>query len=225
MNEVPYRAPPLTETAIEAMVGWSFFHAHFGFGVSLLVGFCSKLRTGELTSLRSSHIFMKSPKSPAISLELTNGGKPVGAPDSGTLTVGVALQWLWMWKQSVKPQAMFVSSVSVWRDLFAQCIDALQLGLFQFRPYSLRRGGATLWFSKHGSFDKLLVAGRWQAAKTAQTYLNEGMAVLADMKLPNKTLLPCVRVFHNQVSPPHLSTRSRRRKKGDVEGRLFLPHF
>ena len=168
---------------------------------------------------------MKSPKSPASSLELTNGGKPVGAPDSGTLTVGVALQWLWMWKQSVKPQAMFVSSVSVWRDLFAQCIDALQLGLFQFRPYSLRRGGATLWFSKHGSFDKLLVAGRWQAAKTAQTYLNEGMAVLADMKLPNKTLLPCVRVFHNQVSPPHLSTRSRRRKKGDVEGRLFLPHF
>lgn len=31
VNEVPNRAPPLTETAIEAMVGWSFFQGHLGF--------------------------------------------------------------------------------------------------------------------------------------------------------------------------------------------------
>ncbi|CAK9088633.1 Tyr recombinase domain-containing protein, partial [Durusdinium trenchii] len=53
-NEVPNRAPPLTEAALEAMVGWSFFHGHFEFGVSLLVGFYGMLRTGELTTLRDA---------------------------------------------------------------------------------------------------------------------------------------------------------------------------
>lgn len=139
------------------------------------------------------------------------------------MTVTVALRWLRLWKQNVRPQALFVPSVSAWRKLFAECLDALELRLFQFRPYSLRRGGATFWFAKHGSFDKLLVAGRWQAAKTARIHLNEGMAVLADMKLPSKNLMPFVPVFHNQVSPPHLSSRVKRRKRGDVEGRFFLP--
>ena len=226
VNEVPNRAPPLTEAALEAMVGWSFFHGHFGFGVSLLVGFYSMLRTGELTTLRSSHIFMKAANAPAVlSLGLTKSGKRVGAAESVTLTVAVALRWLWAWKQCSKPHALFVSSVSAWRRLFSECLSALQLTLFEFRPYSLRRGGATWWFTKHSSFDKLMVAGRWQAAKTARIYLNESMAVLADMRLPQKSLLPFARVFHNQVSPPHLSTRTRRRKRGTWKGGLFMPLF
>ena len=208
------------------MVGWSFFHGHFGFGVSLLVGFYGMLRTGELTTLRSSHVFMKTATAPAVlSLGLTKSGKRVGASESVTLTVAVALRWLWVWKQSVKPQALFVPSASAWRRLFSECLKALQLTLFEFRPYSLRRGGATWWFTKHGSFDKLMVAGRWQAAKTARIYLNHGMAVLADMRLPQKSLLPFVRVFHNQAAPPHLSSRARRRKRGTWKGGLSLPLF
>ena len=169
---------------------------------------------------------MKTASAPAVlSLGLTKSGKRVGASESVTLTVAVALQWLWAWKQSVKPQALFASSTSAWRRLFSECLQALQLTLFEFRPYSLRRGGATWWFTKHGSFDKLMVAGRWQAAKTARIYLNESMAVLADMRLPQKSLLPFVRVFHNQASPPHLSSRARRRKKGYVEGGSFFATF
>ena len=208
------------------MVGWSFFHGHFGFGVSLLVGFYGMLRTGELTSLRGSHVFMKGPSSPAVlSLGLTKSGKRVGASESVTLTVAIALRWLWTWKQAAKPQALFVSSASTWRKLFAECLEALHLTLFEFRPYSLRRGRATFWFTKHSSFDKLMVAGRWQAAKTARIYLNESMAVLADMRLPQKSLLPFVRVFHNQASPPHLSSRARRKKRGTWKGGLLLPLF
>ena len=47
-NEVPNRAPPLTENVLKAMVGWAIFHQHFSFGLSLLVGFYTLLRTGEL---------------------------------------------------------------------------------------------------------------------------------------------------------------------------------
>ena len=38
---------------------------------------------------------------------------------------------------------------------------ALKLSAFNFRPYSLRRGGATFWFNHHGSMDRLLLQGRW----------------------------------------------------------------
>ena len=46
-----------------------------------------------------------------------------------------------------------------------------------------RRGGATFFFQKCGSLDRLLVYGRWQAAKTARMYVNSGLAALAEMNL------------------------------------------
>ena len=63
-------------------------------------------------------------------------------------------------------------------------INALGFQQFGFRPYSLRRGGATFWLQQHGSFDKLLMQGRWASQKTARIYINEELALLADLKLP-----------------------------------------
>ena len=168
---------------------------------------------------------MKSATSPAVvSLGLTKGGKRVGAAESITVTVNVALKWLWMWKAQNAPSAKFVPSVSTWRILFKTCLAALEINLFEFRPYSLRRGGATFWLAKHGSLDKLLISGRRQAAKTARIYINEGMAVLADMKLATQKFTLYVRVFHNQNFPPHLSSRSRARR-GAWKEVFFLPVF
>eukprot|EP00438_Fugacium_kawagutii_P019799 Skav234936 [mRNA] locus=scaffold2677:147840:152458:- [translate_table: standard] len=83
VNEIPNRAPPLAELALQAMVGWSIFHGHPEFALSLLVGFYSLLRTGELCDLQSSSIFMTSPTKPAIiSLGYTKGGKRAGAAES-----------------------------------------------------------------------------------------------------------------------------------------------
>ena len=41
--------------------------------------------------------------------------------------------------------------------------------------------GLLFWFNHHGSFDRLLVQGRWAAAKMARICLNDGFAQLADM--------------------------------------------
>ena len=210
------RAPPLPETAFFAMVGWSFFHGHVGFGISLLLGFYGMLRTGELLGLKSNDMSMSGPKSVAvISLGLTKSGKRVGAAESVTITAGPALKWLWQWKEKNKPKTFLCPKDHEWRRLFKACLDAL-LTLFEFRPYSLRRGGATFWFGKRGNLDKLLVVGRWQAAKTARIYINEGLAVLNELRLPSKALLPFTRVFHNRTSlpPAHLSKRGRRSKRG-----------
>lgn len=67
---------------------------------------------------------------------------------------------------------------------FNEVVQAVGFDTFDYRPYWLRRGGATHLFQVQGRFDSLLVLGRWQASATARIYLNEGLATLAEMTLP-----------------------------------------
>eukprot|EP00438_Fugacium_kawagutii_P036604 Skav217814 [mRNA] locus=scaffold889:91866:92831:+ [translate_table: standard] len=203
VNEIPNRAPPLPEPALHAMVGWSMFKGHHDFALSLLVGYYALLRTGELCDLKSSSISMSSAAKPAvISLGFTKSGKRAGAAESVTLHVQDVLKKLWAWKAQARPNQKLVPSISGWRKLFKQCLEALKLAQFEFRPYSLRRGGATFWFNCHNSFDKLLVMGRWQAARTARIYLNEGLAMLTEMTMPKAELAPFKRVYLNSLANP-----------------------
>ena len=203
VNEIPNRAPPLPEAALFAMIGWGIFYRHHAFALSLMISFYGLLRTGELHGLTSSSIFMASSTRPAVvSLGLTKSGKRAGASESITLHVAELLRRLWHWKQGCKNQDLLVPSSSKWRSLFSQCLHELHLESFNFRPYSLRRGGATFWFQKHTSFDKLLVMGRWQAARTARIYLNEGLAMLAELQLPQKHLKPFTQVYLNSIQAP-----------------------
>ena len=137
-HEIPARAPPLTDAVLKAMVGWSFFHDHFAFGLSLLVGFYGLLRTGELLGLQSLHIHMVSASQPAVvNLGLTKSGKRQGAPESITLTELDVLKLLFHWKQHVGLYAFLTDKPHVWRQRFNECLSALQLDSWNFRPYSL----------------------------------------------------------------------------------------
>lgn len=219
VNEIPNRAPPIPETILMAMTGWAFFHELPVFGLSLLVGYYCLLRSGELFDVTSSDIFMASASHPAIiSLGLTKGGKRAGAAESATLNVEFVLKMLWNWKSQVSPPCKLVPSHASWRQTFSKYLQALDLESYAFRPYSLRRGGATFWFQKHGSFDRLLVAGRWQAARTARIYLNEGLAMLAETKVPVKNLKPFLTVFQNSINTP-LPKLERTPKGGRAGGR------
>ena len=165
VNEVPNRAPPLPELALKAMVGRSIFNDYTDFALSLLLGYYGLLRTGEIHALTAKQIFITSPSKPCVlSLGLTKGGKRAGAAESVTIQVSEVLQFLWKWKKNHTDHALLVTSTSQWRTLFAKCVAALGLDQFGFRPYSLRRGGATGWFHKHGNFDRLLILGGKPAA-------------------------------------------------------------
>ena len=69
VNEIPNRAPPIPEQVVQAMAGWAFFHGHNSFGVSLILGFYTMLRSGELLGLRSSHLLC-SPKEKQVLVSL-----------------------------------------------------------------------------------------------------------------------------------------------------------
>ena len=185
VNEIPARAPPLPEHVLLSMVGWSFFHQQFSFGVSLLLGFYGMLRTGELLGLKGRHIQLGAEEQKLlISLGFTKAGKRVGAAESTVIGHNIPVHFALCWKKLAAATTSLTPSPAKWRGLFNQALEALQLSEFRFRPYSLRRGGATWWFSKHQSLDKILVQGRWQAAKTARLYINEGLSVLAELSIP-----------------------------------------
>ena len=64
------------------------------------------------------------------------------------------------------------------REEFQQLAALLGLATYQFRPYSLRRGGATFDLRQSGNMELVLVKGRWQSNRTARIYLNDGLATL-----------------------------------------------
>ena len=200
INELPNRAPPMPSAVLHGLVGYALFNDDLGFAVSLMLGFYCMLRTGEVLTLLSNHISMTRPSRVAVlSLGLTKGGKRQGAAESATLSVVEALQLLWKWKKANPPNTPLCPPAHQWRAKFSDALKALKLEEFGFRPYSLRRGGATHWFRHHGSLDKLLIQGRWAAPKTAKLYINEGLAILAELKIPERSFHRYLTVYNRAI--------------------------
>ena len=235
-NEIPNRAPPLPEHVVHAMCGWAFFHNHLSFAVSLMIGFYGMLRTGEILGLRKSHFTVDpSGRKAVLSLGLTKGGKRAGAAESVVLGYDRCVNCLKWWMSAVPSTTPLTNGPAEWRGLFNKAITALSLTDFQFRPYSLRRGGATWWFSRHQSLDKILIQGRWQAPKSARIYINEGLSVLSEMQLPPhdariKPFLTQFRTrFHPQtfatLEPPVGRTGGRGKSSNAKKNTRKRPHF
>jgi hypothetical protein len=101
------------------------------------------LRTGELLGLRNKDVSQEGLTSVAvISLGVTKGGKRAGAAESVT-TEADTLRRLWQWKRATSPGTSLCPQPHQWRKMFNDTISSLGLTEYQYRPYSLRRGGAT----------------------------------------------------------------------------------
>ena len=221
-NEIPSRAPPLPEHIVLAMAGWSLFHGWVSFALSLLIGFYSMLRTGEILGLASSRFQCTEGQLQAlISLGLTKGGKRHGAAESVVLGLEPVVRFLRTWKKVASASTRLTPAPAKWRALFNSCLAGLGIEHLGFRPYSLRRGGATYWFQKHHNLDRILLQGRWHTQKSARIYLNEGLSVLAQMNVPKNDpkLKPFLTVYSNFIQSPKFSTLEPPSKGGRTGGR------
>ena len=180
------------------MVGWALYHGHFAFATSLLVGFYGARNRVEISSkLRTA----------VIALGLTKAGKRAGVQESVSLGHDTVFRYVQHWTHLTSPPHKLCPSPPRWRKLFKLCVSSLQLESLELRPYSLRRGGATWWFSQHGNLDRVMILGRWQAQKTARLYLNESRAILAEMQLgPLEKLLAPYRTFFIYSNPRSFET-------------------
>ena len=72
------------------------------------------------------------------------------------------------------------------RNTFAHHIKRFHLEAHLFRPYSLRRGGATALFQQTGSMETALLKGRWSSTKVAKIYLSDGLSFLPGLRFSLK---------------------------------------
>ena len=74
-------------------------------------------------------------------------------------------------------------SGSSFRDLFRKLLNKLQVGDLNFRPYSLRRGGATFEMQSHGLMERTLIRGRWKNSNVARIYISDGLSMLPRLRM------------------------------------------
>ena len=190
--EVANRAPPLTAVLVEGLASYALAHDDLSMATLLLVGFYGLLRTGELLSLQASDILVANNMA-VISLRDTKSGKRKGATEvihiSNFFTVE-CLQCLQLLRQQQNVPGGFLWTLSqaVFRHRFNEYCKKFDLEKFSFRPYSLRRGGATHLFQMSKSMETTLVAGRWSSQKTARIYIADGLSFLPSMVPSNKTI-------------------------------------
>ena len=130
--------------ALFAMVELALQRSLRALAVSLLVGAHCLLRTGELNKLKVGHIQYDAYLTSAVlNLGSTKGSLRRGAQE----TVSLDLPWLVCLLRALTTPLGDEDFVAPWGTTFRRHFDKLAkdagLGSCAFKPYSLRRGGAT----------------------------------------------------------------------------------
>ena len=72
-----------------------------------------------------------------------------------------------------------------YRYRFNFYLTAMGLGSFPYKPYSLRRGGATFAFTQTLNYHILMSTGRLANLRTVKIYVDEARVLLANRALPD----------------------------------------
>ena len=158
--------------------------------VMLLVGFTCLLRTGELLQLKTTD-FRMGESSGVCSLKNTKSGRRDNANEVVSFddipTVEAVKQLLLLRRQTNTGPWLWVHSAGYFRQQFKFLCDHFDLSHHQFRPYSLRRGGATHVFQQSGSMEVALLKGRWQSGRVARIYICDGLSYLPSLIMSKRT--------------------------------------
>lgn len=189
--ESPNRAPPLTQRILDAMVMYCIDHCNLELAAVLVLGFYALLRTGECLQVRPCDLLL-TPTSGVVSLSETKTGLRNAAKETVSLQSPLALEVLMATVEAktdlgLERLPIWSKSAQSFRNAYAHHLKKFDLMSHGFRPYSLRRGGATALFQSTGSMEQALLKGRWASTKVAKIYLADGLSFLPDLRLSNKS--------------------------------------
>ena len=113
-------------------------------------------------------------------------------------TVTKSGRWDALLASRISQLSRLLNSYSSWerapiRDFICGHIPVLSFGchfgldVHQFRPYSLRRGGATHIFQCSGSMGLAMLKGRWQSSQVARIYISNWLSYLPNSKMSPDT--------------------------------------
>lgn len=162
--------------------------------VATLLGFDCLLRIGELTNICANDVadsaddrISREHKGMLIRLRRTKTGdnKWVEVLNDD---VKFLMRRLLASHKSKPSAKLFNFTADKFRRTFKGV--CLELGLSaMYVPHSLRHGGATYYHHvKKMSMEDVLMRGRWVSIESARTYVQAGVAVLLDFKIPTKLM-------------------------------------
>eukprot|EP00438_Fugacium_kawagutii_P006060 Skav221353 [mRNA] locus=scaffold6476:21129:22043:- [translate_table: standard] len=184
--EKPAQAPPLPQAFTTALVARALELGLLDLAVAMSLGFWGMLRTGELMSLFPFQVLWGHDNA-IIQLGATKSGMRRNQDENVVIEHGPTLEllrtWLYIRRHDLTFNApAFLCGPQVFRDSFRSLLSYFGLSN-TFRPYSLRRGGATHDFRSHGQMERTLIRGRWASNVAARQYIQEGLSVLVTLKL------------------------------------------
>ena len=185
--EVPCRAPPLPQDILLAMSGLALSQGDLILSALLLVGFHCLLRTGEILAIKPTD-FLLGEHQGLVTLPSSKSGLRNNSKESVTITDPTTLMVLRTMLEGKADMNMMHTpcwpySGSSFRSNFAKLTQALQVSSLNFKPYSLRRGGATLEMQSHGLMERVLVRGRWKTSAVARIYIADGLSLLPSLRM------------------------------------------
>ena len=188
--ESPGRAPPLTKEIIYSWANYAIEHQDLVFAALILLGFFALLRTGELLKVRPKDLLLDE-ENGIVTLfgtktgQRDNVGEMVSFSDVFTIETLRAVQDLQKDRDMMNVPLWYKSAQS-FRTRFQWYCKRFDLLSHQFRPYSLRRGGATWIFQRTGSMEVALVKGRWSSSRVARIYISDALSYLPGLTFSQK---------------------------------------
>ena len=167
-KEIPTRAPPLLEFIVEAMAHYAFSCGNDQLAFIFLLSFVLFLRPSEALGIRALDIsFEKDCQSMVINLGYTKAGQRKGQKEIVTCRNPQLCILAKMIVKDLAPGDYIYQKVMYnYRSEFYRVLKNIGLDELNFKPYSLRRGGATAAFRKGASWERIAETGRWRAHQT-----------------------------------------------------------
>ena len=170
----------------QALAGLAVTEGRHGLAVALLVAFHCFLRIGEMFALRPGLISLNSGFTGIVALPWTKIGQRRGAQELVTIEspeIGARLAAV-METMAIGDTLVGMTN-GVFRQWFTAANDRLALSHLKFKPYSLRRGGASEYYRATGNLQGALMRGRWSGIAVGRIYITEGLSLLTQMRLAN----------------------------------------
>ena len=160
----------------------------FDVAALVLSGYDIILRSQEMFLMRVAHVrFLHAQRKVVVKLPRTKTSRRKNAVEFVESKCQVTYHALWTVCKSLPRHATVLHrSPAQFRQIFRMLCDTLMLFPLA-NVYSLRRGGATWDFFKHGSMETTLLRGRWQSSSAAaRVYVTDAAAAVVDYSLSSQ---------------------------------------
>ena len=188
--EIPTRAPPISAVIVQAFVNYLLDQNEITTAFVIALAFHCYLRTGEVLALQFRDLQI-SRATGVVTIRAGKSGlrhninEAVAIYDPLVLQLGDLVRYLP--HHHCQSSKVWPYSAAAFRKAFNQCVIHFQLSALGFKPYSLRRGGATHDYILKGVMDPIILRGRWRSLGVARLYIEDGLAQYPTLLLPSQS--------------------------------------